>query len=494
MSIREKIIDYSRGNDLSRFWRLYRRQQRAKSGFRRDVLTFLMSRCAARHGGYIGPDAVIRGVPSLPHGLHGVFISRYAVIGANCRIYQNVTIGEIAGKAPEIGDGCLIGAGAVLVGGIRVGPGAKIGAGAVVHTDVPAGAAALAHNVSVLRGALPPGCELMAVVKADAYGHGMSAVVPQLLSLGVRSFAAATLDEGSQLRALGAEGTVLILGYTSPQRAGELARLGLTQTVADLAHAEALNAQGVPLRVHLKIDTGMHRLGIAWDAPEAASAVFRMENLTVDAIYSHLCCADSLAPGDVSFTREQIRRFYALTAALAAQGISLPKLHLQSSYGLLNYPELCCDYARVGLALYGAAEGTAARSLGLRPVLSLRARVVSVRDVAKGESVGYDRTFTARRKSRIAVLPIGYADGYPRALSNTGLVRIHGCLAPVAGRICMDQLAVDVTDVPGVVDGDIAELIGDASPLRAGEVAARCGTIPNELLSRLGARLPVVIN
>lgn len=105
MSIREKIIDYSRGNDLSRFWRLYRRQQRAKSGFRRDVLTFLMSRCAARHGGYIGPDAVIRGVPSLPHGLHGVFISRYAVIGANCRIYQNVTIGEIAGKAPEIGDG-----------------------------------------------------------------------------------------------------------------------------------------------------------------------------------------------------------------------------------------------------------------------------------------------------------------------------------------------------------------------------------------------------
>ena len=186
----------------------------------------------------------------------------------------------------------------------------------------------------------------------------MSAVAPQLLSLGVRSFAAATLDEGSKLRALGADGTVLILGCTSPQRAGELARLGITQTVADLAHAEALSAQGVPLRVHLKIDTGMHRLGIAWDAPEAASAVFRMENLTVDGIYSHLCCADSLAPGDVSFTREQIRRFYALTAALAAQGISLPKLHLQSSYGLLNYPELRCDYARVGLALYGAAEGT----------------------------------------------------------------------------------------------------------------------------------------
>lgn len=352
-------------------------------------------------------------------------------------------------------------------------------------------AAALAHNVSALRGALPPGCELMAVVKADAYGHGMSAVVPRLLSLGVRSFAAATLGEAAQLRALGAEGTVLILGYTPPERAGELARLGFTQTVADLAHAEALNAQGVPLRVHLKIDTGMHRLGIAWDEPEAASAVFRMENLTVDGIFSHLCCADSPAPDDVSFTRGQIRRFYALTAALAARGIPLPKLHLQSSYGLLNYPELHCDYARVGLALYGAAEGVAARSLGLRPVLSLRARIASVREVTKGESVGYDRAFTARRKSRIAVLPIGYADGYPRALSNAGLVRIRGCLAPVAGLVCMDQLAVDVTDVPGVAVGDAAELIG-APPLTAGEVAARCGTIPNELLSRLGTRLPVI--
>lgn len=353
--------------------------------------------------------------------------------------------------------------------------------------------AALAHNVSALRGALPPGCELMAVVKADAYGHSASAIVPQLLSLGVRAFAVATLEEGAQLRALGADGTVLILGYTPPERAGELARLGLMQTVADLAHAKALNAQGVPLRVHLKIDTGMHRLGLAWDEPEEALAVFRMENLTVDGMYSHLCCADSLAPDDVSFTGKQIRRFRSLTSALAAQGISLPKLHLQSSYGLLNYPELRCDYARIGIALYGAAEGAAARSLGLRPVLSLKARIAAVRTVAKGESVGYSRAFTARRETRIAILPIGYADGYPRALSNTGLVRLRGCLAPVVGRVCMDQLTVDVTDVPGVVDGDIAELIGDASPLRAGEVAARCGTIPNELLSRLGARLPVVI-
>lgn len=136
MRFRTSVIDYSRGDSLGWFWRLYRRRQSARFRLTRALATFLMGRCAHRHGGYIGPGAVIKGVPSLPHGLHGVFISRYAVIGSNCRIYQNVTIGEVNGRAPVIGDGCLIGAGAVLVGGIRVGCDVKIGAGAVVSTDI----------------------------------------------------------------------------------------------------------------------------------------------------------------------------------------------------------------------------------------------------------------------------------------------------------------------------------------------------------------------
>ena len=137
MSLRGKIITYSRGNDLDGFWRLYRLQKSAKHRLSRDVLTFLMSRLAHRHGGYVGPDTVFQGRPSLPHGLHGVFISRYAVIGEDCRIYQNVTIGEVDGKAPVIGNGCLIGAGAVVIGGVRIGDRVKIGAGAVVSTDIP---------------------------------------------------------------------------------------------------------------------------------------------------------------------------------------------------------------------------------------------------------------------------------------------------------------------------------------------------------------------
>mgnify|MGYP000775844342 CR=1 FL=1 len=183
-----------------------------------------------------------------------------------------------------------------------------------------------------------------------------------------------------------------------------------------------------------------------------------------------------------------------LTAALAAQGISLPKLHLQSSYGLLNYPELRCDYARVGLALYGAAEGTAARSLGLRPVLSLRARVASVRDVAKGESVGYDRAFTARRKSRIAVLPIGYADGYRRSLSGKFYVLIHGRRAPILGRVCMDQMMVDVTDIPGVQAGDTVTLIGTDGDetISMEEIAAAAGSFNYEFACGISRRVPRV--
>lgn len=152
MSIRRRIIEFSRGNDLTGLWRLYRRKQRTKNALLRDILTFRISRSAARHGGYIGPDTVILGEPTLPHGLHGIYISRYAVIGKGCRIYQNVTIGEVEHKAPQIGDNCLIGAGAVLVGDIRIGDGARIGAGAVVSRDIPAGCTVVAQPPRVIVG------------------------------------------------------------------------------------------------------------------------------------------------------------------------------------------------------------------------------------------------------------------------------------------------------------------------------------------------------
>lgn len=354
----------------------------------------------------------------------------------------------------------------------------------------------LAHNVAVLRKAMPPKCELMAVVKAEAYGHGMCETAVQLDKLGVRAFAVATIDEGIRLRRCGVRGEVLILGYTAPERAWELRKYDLAQTLIDYAYACRLHERGYRVKVHVKIDTGMHRLG--FDAGchiEEIMGVFAMEHFNVNGIYTHLCAADSLDEEDVLFTKQQIADFYSVLRQLKKEGIRIPKIHIQSSYGLLNYPELKCSYVRAGIALYGVLSSPGARTrlqLDLRPVLSLKAKVVLLRFVPKGETVGYGRTFVADRDSVIAILPVGYADGFPRSLSNGGsCVLINGGWAPVVGRICMDQLAVDVTDIPGVEVGMTATLIGydGGEEIAAPVVADESGSITNELLSRMGSRL-----
>ncbi len=356
----------------------------------------------------------------------------------------------------------------------------------------------LAHNVTVLQQEMPTDCRMMAVVKAEAYGHGLGAVADLLAQCGVSAFAVATIDEGICLRKRGIAGEILILGYTAPHRARELHKYRLTQTLIDHAYAHALDAQRIRVRAHIKIDTGMHRLGFDAEDTARVIAAFSMPNLEITGIFTHLCVADSLAQADVAFTRGQIDRFYALLDRLKAAGIALPRVHIQSSYGLLNYPELQCDYVRMGIALYGvlsAPQDRVKRMPDLKPVLSLKARVVLLRNVARGESVGYGRAFTAMRESVIAILPIGYADGYPRTLSGKGTVLIEGQKAPIVGRVCMDQLAVDVTDIPATHIGSIATLIGTdgTQTIPAPAAAQSAETITNELLSRLGKRLGLVI-
>lgn len=353
----------------------------------------------------------------------------------------------------------------------------------------------LRHNVTELRRAMQPGCELMAVMKAESYGHGMYETAVCVSRMGVNAFAAASVEEGIRLRRFGISGEILILGYTDPERVGELRRYDLTQTLIDYRYARLLNRQRQTVKVHVKVDTGMHRLGFGKEAVEQIAQVFTMKNLKVCGIYTHLCTADSLEAEDVRYTKQQIGSFYGLLEKLKERGIVIPKVHIQSSYGLLNYPELPCDYVRAGIALYGVLSAPGDRTrleLNLRPVLSLKSKVVLVRKIRTGESVGYGRAFTAERDSRIAVLPMGYGDGLPRNLS-CGRIQavIRGQRVPVIGRICMDQLMVDITDAQGISVGDVAVFVGWDGGLEvtAADLADRSGTITNELLSRLGGRL-----
>ncbi len=356
---------------------------------------------------------------------------------------------------------------------------------------------ALRHNAHVLMQTAGPGCELMAVVKADAYGHGAQVIARALARTGIHAFAVACLQEGIALRRAGIRGHILILGWTPPDQAPLLARWRLTQTVADASHGTALSRTGYNVHVHLAVDTGMHRLGISSDDVEALAALYQLPGIRVDGIFSHLCVSDSVAGRDISYTDRQVSAFRTVVERLKAQGIAPGKIHLLASYGMLNRSEKGFDYARAGIILYGvySDNNPVCFRPDLQPVLTLRARVAAVRELASGESAGYGLAFTAIRPTRIAVVTIGYADGLPRDLAyHGGQVLIHGNFCPMVGRLCMDQLLIDVTEAGIVQSGDTVTLIGRDGKERisAETVAEQCGTITNELLSRLGHRLPVV--
>lgn len=354
---------------------------------------------------------------------------------------------------------------------------------------------ALHHNVEELQKLLPNGCELMPAVKANAYGHGAVLISRELNRLGIKAFCVATVSEGIELRENGIVGEILVLGYTHPMQFPLLKRYDLTQTVIDLPYAEILNKYGQKVKVHIAVDTGMHRLGEPCKNIENICKIFRLPNLKIEGIYTHLCADDTDLPKDRTFTLEQSRAFYSTISQLKERGFECPKAHLLASYGLINYSELGGDYARIGIALYGVLSTEADRkccSLSLRPVLSVKARVTALKTLQKGETAGYGLQFVADCDTKIAVLAIGYADGIPRSLScGIGNVLIKGSKAPIIGRICMDQMLVDISHIPNVKSGDIAVIIGQSGDekITACDLAEQTVTISNEILSRLGERL-----
>lgn len=358
---------------------------------------------------------------------------------------------------------------------------------------------ALRHNAEMLRSRLPEECRLMPAVKADAYGHGAVLISKELNRVGVDSFCVACVSEGVELRREGITGEILILGFTHPKEFPLLQRYHLTQTVLDYPYAVKLNRYGKKIHVHIGIDTGMHRLGERSENIDRICEIFQMENLAVDGIFTHLCTADSFEWKEKEFVRVQAEKFYRMIDQIKERGYECPKIHMQSSYGVLNYPELAGNYARVGIALYGVLsteEDSEKWKECLHPVLSLKTRVAAIKDLYAGESAGYGMQFTAQRDMKIAVLSIGYADGVPRALSNgVGEVLIGGRRASIVGRICMDQMIVDISEISGVKPGDVAVVIGryGEEEITAGELAGWDGTITNEILSRLGGRLKRVV-
>lgn len=354
----------------------------------------------------------------------------------------------------------------------------------------------LARNVKQIQKVMSENTIFMAIVKANGYGHGSVVIAKELNRIGVFAFGVATIDEGIILRKEGIQGEILILGSTIPARAKELFRYDLIQTVVDTQYGQLLNEQGIRLKVHLKIDTGMHRLGCDYQDIKGMVKLFQCSYLETIGIFTHLCVSDSLQIEDVQYTKQQITNFYSAIQNLKKQGIRIPKTHIQSSYGVLNYPHLTCDYARIGIAMYGVKstlKGDTLRKVSLQPVLSLKSQVVLIRRVKAGDTIGYGCAHTMTQNGKIAVVPIGYGDGIPRNITrHSAYVLIKGQKAPIIGRVCMDQMIVDISNIPSVKLQDIVTILGQDGNehITAATMAAFGETISNEILSRIGDRLP----
>ncbi|MBU7583921.1 MAG: alanine racemase [Nostoc sp. TH1S01] len=359
---------------------------------------------------------------------------------------------------------------------------------------------ALAHNVQQLKQLLSSRTQLMAVVKADAYGHGAVTVAQTALQSGASWLGVATVPEGIQLREAGIQAPILILGATqTSEQIHAIAHWKLQPTLCSPKQAlifsnilEAIN-YGSPVPVHIKLDTGMSRLGTNWQAAaEFVQLVERLPHLTIASVYSHLATADSPDPAIMA---EQHSRFKTAIAQIQKIGIKIPSLHLANTAATLADSQLHYDMVRVGLGVYGLAPAPHLQhKINLKPVLQVKARVTQVKTIAAGTGVSYGHQFVADREMRIAVVAIGYADGVPRNLSNQMQVLLRGQRVPQIGAITMDQLMIDITKVPDIQEGEIVTLLGDQGKeqITADDWAAQLNTISWEILCGFKHRLPRV--
>ena len=360
-----------------------------------------------------------------------------------------------------------------------------------VHAEINLDA--VRHNFNEIRRHIKPASKLCAVVKANAYGHGAIQVSKVAVECGADFLAVATVDEGLELRRAGFDVPILILGLVPSSAAGVVVENNLTATVADFELAEKISAAAVKLdklaKVHLKLETGMGRIGIfPEDAVELAKKISALPNIELEGLFSHFADADS---ADRTFTRRQIKIFAETAEKIRSAGVEIKIRHLAESAAILDIPEAHFDMVRAGIISYGLyPSDDVRRTIELRPAMKLVARVAYLKKISAGTSIGYGREFVAKRDSIIATLPLGYADGYIRAYKNFH-VEIREKLAPIAGRVCMDQTMIDVTDVDGVQVGDEVILFG-SDKISIDDAAKHLGTINYEITCLISSRVPKI--
>lgn len=335
--------------------------------------------------------------------------------------------------------------------------------------------------------------EIMPIVKADAYGHGAVEVVRTLRQEGINRFGVAILEEALELRRCFPEITLMVIGPTLPEYSEILVKEEIIPEVFQVEQAEKLSAaaikQSKTARLHIKIDTGMGRIGFRDSAMEDIRKIARLPGLFVEGIYTHLATADS---PDLSYAHQQLQAFDELNARLGAEGIRIPLRHAANSPALMQLPQSHYELCRPGIILYGILPmNHTGVEAGFEPVMSLKTRISHLKTIEKGDSVGYGRSFIASQPTRVATLPLGYADGLRRSLSNRGEVLVKGKRAVIIGKICMDQTMVDVTEIKGVKVGDEVTLLGrdGEAQITANEIADHCATISYEILCGISKRV-----
>lgn len=362
---------------------------------------------------------------------------------------------------------------------------------------------ALEHNYKVIRKAVNPKSKIMCVIKADAYGHGATRLAKEFERLGADWFAVSNLEEAMQIRKINVKTPILILGYTPTDMAEIMADNNISQAAISEDYANDLSLSAKKLnkkvKVHIKLDTGMNRIGILdqnefqkEQALESVKNILNMDGLIVEGLFTHFAVADEGEDGD-SYTKMQYRNFKQIIEELNSEEIHIPLCHCSNSAAVADYPEMNLDMVRPGIILYGLHPSSKIRNkLDLKPVMQFKSTVSLVKTVSKNTRVSYGGSFITKRETKIATVPLGYADGYQRCMSGKARMLVKSQEADIIGRICMDQLMLDVTDIDGVQAGDIVTVFGcdKDKTISVDEVAKLNNTINYEIVCLVGKRVP----